>query len=90
MGSGEIDEKLEMKVSLSFHKTPLPEVVEFLQSVTPVSFSIQREELPPDLAPITIETETSLRKVLTEITAQAGMSWEVCGDVVNIGKGTEA
>ena len=77
-------ENLDMKVNLAFDETPLPQVVEFLQEVTPVNFSIHRQDLPPDLAPITLHIETSLRNALDEITDLAGMCWKVDGPVIKI------
>jgi len=75
---------LDRRVTLSFDQTPLTEVVEFLQEVTPVNFAIQRQDIPPDQAPITLHIDTSLRNALDLICELAGLAWKVQGGVIRI------
>jgi len=76
--------QLDMNVTLAFDETPLPQVIEFLQNVTPVNYVLQRQDLPPDLAPITLHIETTLRNALDMICNLAGLGWKVEGSVVRI------
>ncbi len=80
----EVLRQLEQKVSLALDDTPLTQVIGFLQEVTPVNYALYRQDLPADLAPITLNIETTLRNALDMICELAGMGWKVDGPVIKI------
>jgi len=81
----EVYAKLAKKVRLEFDATPLEQVVEFLGEYTDVNFTLIRQDVPPDGAPITLRCETSIEDALDEIARLSGMGWKVKGPFVTIG-----
>jgi len=81
----EVYAKLDKKVRLEFDETPLEQVVEFLGEYTDVNFTLIRQDVPPDGAPITLRCETSIKDALDEIARLSGMGWKVKGSFVTIG-----
>ncbi|MCK4282791.1 MAG: hypothetical protein KAX44_00635, partial [Candidatus Brocadiae bacterium] len=80
-----VRESLQDQVSLSFRDTPLPDVVDFLEQTTDVSYAIIRQDMPPDQAPVSLTLETTLENALDQICDLAGMDWTVEGGLVKIG-----
>jgi len=80
-----VHNRLQDPVSLLFDQTPLPQVVEVLQQITEVSYSLRRQDLPMDQAPVTLSLDTTLENALNQITELTGMAWKVDGGLVKIG-----
>ena len=77
--------RLQDRVSLSFDNTPLTGVIEFLQQVTGINFSVRRQDIPVDGAPVSLTIETTLENALNQICEQTGMDWKVDGGLIKIG-----
>jgi len=80
-----VQEQLQQKFTFSFQETPLDQVVEFLQQVTPPSYVLLRQDVPMDGAPVTLDVETTLEKALNHIKTLTGLSWKVEDGVIKIG-----